>query len=198
MTWIILASVGSGFLLGFFLNPEIIQSLNQITTIALAILLLGIGIDLGSNRELWDSLKSKGFKILLIPLATAVGTLLASSLLAPLLGLTIKEGAAVGAGFGWYSISGVILAKITGSDALGALAFLSNVFRELFAVLLMPYLAKHLGYLTPIAAGGATSMDTTLPLIANVTDAETTLYAFASGAILSSLVPILVPLIIQL
>lgn len=197
MTWLIICSVGGGFIMGFFLNHAVVQNLNQISTIALAALLLGIGIDLGGNKKLWQSLKDKGWRILLIPFATGVGTIVASTLIAPLLGLALKEGAAVGAGFGWYSLSGVLLAKMSG-DALGALAFLTNVFRELLAVLLMPALAKYLGYLTPIAAGGATAMDTTLPLISSVTDQETTLYSFASGAILSSLVPILVPLFIQL
>lgn len=197
MTWLIICSVAGGFFMGFFLNHGVVQNLNQISTIALAALLLGIGIDLGGNKKLWQSLKDKGWRILLIPFATGVGTVAASTLIAPLLGLALKEGAAVGAGFGWYSLSGVLLAKMSG-DALGALAFLTNVFRELLAVLLMPALAKHLGYLTPIAAGGATAMDTTLPLISSVTDQETTLYSFASGAILSSLVPILVPLFIQL
>lgn len=197
MTWLIILSVGVGFVAGFFLDPVLAAGLDQISTIALAALLLGIGIDLGSNQKIWEGLRTKGWRILLIPLAVALGTLLATGLVAPLIGLRLNEGTAVGAGFGWYSLSGVILAKLY-SDEIGALAFLTNVFRELMAVLLMPLLAKHIGYITTIAAGGATSMDTTLPLISSVTDQETTLYAFVSGAVLSSLVPLLVPLFIRL
>lgn len=197
MTWIIILSVATGFGMGFFLNQGMIHSLDQISTVALAILLLGIGIDLGGNRQIWEGLKEKGWRILLIPLAVAVGTIVATGVTALFIGLQFNEGTAVGAGFGWYSLSGVILAKIYNAE-ISAIAFLTNIFRELLAVLLMPFLARHLGYLTPIAAGGATSMDTTLPLISSVTDQQTTLYAFVSGAILSVLVPILVPLFIQL
>lgn len=197
MTWMILISVAAGFGMGFFLNDTLIHSLDQISTIALAVLLLGIGIDLGGNRQIWQGLKEKGWRILLIPLAIGVGTIAASGVVSLSIGLRFNEGTAVGAGFGWYSLSGVILSRVYSAE-MGAIAFLTNVFRELLAVLLMPFLARHLGYLTPIAAGGATSMDTTLPLISSVTDQQTTLYAFVSGAILSLLVPILVPLLIRL
>lgn len=197
MTWIIIGAVGAGFSLGFFLSDGMIQNLDQISTIALAILLLGIGIDLGSNRKIWNNLKQMGLKIFLIPIAVGLGSILAAGVCAIVLRVPINEGAAVGAGFGWYSLSGIILTKLHSSE-LGALAFLTNIFRELFAVLLMPFFAKHLGYLTPIAAGGATSMDTTLPLISRVTNPNTTLLAFVSGAVLSALVPILVPLLLQI
>lgn len=197
MTWLIIVSVAAGFGMGFCLNDAMIHNLDQISTIALAVLLLGIGIDLGGNRQIWQGLKEKGWRILLIPLAVGVGTIVAAGITSHFIGLQLNEGTAVGAGFGWYSLSGVILDRVYNAE-IGAIAFLTNVFRELLAVLLMPFLARYLGYLTPIAAGGATSMDTTLPLISSVTDQQTTLYAFVSGAILSALVPVLVPLLIQL
>ncbi len=196
MTWLILAAVGAGFGLGFFLSDGMIQNLDQISTIALAILLLGIGIDLGSNRKIWETLKKMGLKIFLLPLAVGGGSIIATGLCAILIGLPINEGTAVGAGFGWYSLSGILLAKLHSAE-LGATAFLTNVFRELLAVLTMPFIAKHLGYVTTIAPGGATSMDTTLPIISKLTNPNTALLAFVTGAVLSALVPILVPLLIQ-
>ncbi|HBG01783.1 MAG TPA: hypothetical protein DDW87_09455, partial [Firmicutes bacterium] len=70
---------------------------------------------------------------------------------------------------------------------LGALALLTNVFREVFAILLIPLIAKNIGKLPAVAPGGATTMDVTLPIIAQNTDAQTTLIAFYSGTVLSAL-----------
>lgn len=57
------------------------------------------------------------------------------------LGWSMAEGAAVGAGFGWYSLSGVIISEIH-SVALGTIAFLSNVIREVSAIIIIPLLAR--------------------------------------------------------
>lgn len=79
-----------------------------------------------------------------------------------LLAMPLKEAVAVGAGFGWYSLSGVLIAA-THSVELGATAFLANVARELMAFLLIPLLVSRVGKLAAIAPGGATTMDSTLP-----------------------------------
>ncbi len=79
-----------------------------------------------------------------------------------------------------------------GGDTLGAIAFLTNVFREMITVILIPILAKRLNGYTAIAPAGATSMDTTLPLIAKATNPEIAIISFINGVILSSLVPVLV------
>jgi uncharacterized membrane protein YbjE (DUF340 family) len=81
---------------------------------------------------------------------------------------------------------------------LGSLAFLSNVFRELLTIIILPFVVKYLGRITSIAPGGATTMDVTLPIIKETAGEETVIPAFVSGAILSILVPILVPFLISL
>jgi uncharacterized membrane protein YbjE (DUF340 family) len=83
-----------------------------------------------------------------------------------------------------------------GHVELGALAFLVNLLRELLAFVLIPLVASHLGNIPAIAPGGATTMDTTLPLIAEVTDSEGVVAALISGAVLSALVPVLIPLLL--
>jgi uncharacterized membrane protein YbjE (DUF340 family) len=45
---------------------------------------------------------------------------------------------------------------------------------------------------------GATAMDTSLPIISKATDGDTTIVSFLTGAILSILVPVLVPLLISI
>ena len=78
--------------------------------------------------------------------------------------ILIKEPMAVGAGYGYYSLSSIII-RNSHSDALGVVALLSNVIREIITLLLAPLMAIYFGKVAPICSGGATSMDTTLPII---------------------------------
>ena len=198
MMYIILASLVCGILSGYFILPAgIISNLDKIASFALNLLILSVGIDLGRNKEVFYSIKETGFKILLIPVSIIVGSLFGGFVAALIYRMPINLGLAISSGFGWYSLSGVILSNISGPEA-GTIAFLTNVFRELIAVLTIPFLAKNFNYLTAISPAGATSMDTTLPLISKATDSKTVLVSFINGAILSSLVPILVPLLFSI
>ena len=198
MTYMIIGSVVFGILLGLFFLPEnLIKVMDKVTTFALAALLFGVGVDLGKNKEIFQQLKSLGWQILLLPVLIAIGSIIGAVIIGFFIGLTSNEAAAVGAGFGWYSLSGVILGKLH-SVELGSLAFLSNVFRELITIISLPLIVKYLGKLTGIAPGGATTMDVTLPVIKETAGEETVIPAFFSGAVLSILVPILVPFLIGL
>lgn len=172
-----------------------IAHLDTFTTAALCLLLAGIGVELGSQFVTWSRLRSLGLRIILVPVLVAAGSLGGALAAGVLLGVPLNEAAAVGAGFGWYSLSGVLLAKIYSVET-GALAFLTNVMREVISFVLIPLLAARVGRLAAVAPGGATTMDTTLPLIARVTDADTTVIALVNGTTLSALVPVLVPLLI--
>ena len=108
----------------------------------------------------------------------------------------IKETVAAGAGFGWYSLAPTLLAPY--SLTLSAIAFLSNVLREIFSIIAIPIVSRSIGYLECVSLPGAAAMDTVLPVIVGATHERITVYAFLSGLILSLLVPILVPLIIAL
>ncbi len=196
MTAIAIASVLGGMALGYlFLDPNILDTLDTLVTVALWILLFGIGLDLGRTSGLAERLRGLGWTILAVPLAVALGSILGTALVAGWLGLTMREGAAVGAGFGWYSLSAVIISQ-NYDVALGAVAFLSNVFRELIAIVCIPLVAAKIGHLAAVAPGGATTMDVTLPLVAKSTSKDVTMAAFVSGMMLSGLVPILVPLLL--
>lgn len=193
MTLIIILSVLVGIGCGYFILPsEIVNSMDQVTSITLFIMIFLVGIDIGGNRKLIEDLKSLGLKVLLIPFGGVLGSLLGGVIVSAMLSMPLNEGLSIGSGFGWYSLSGVVLEKL-GGEILGAIAFLSNVFRELLAVILIPILAKKLNFYTAIAPAGATAMDTTLPFISKATNSEITVVAFINGVILSSLVPILVP-----
>mgnify|MGYP003757059201 FL=1 len=179
-----------GILAGF------IQYIDLISTLALNLLLFSVGIELGRNKEIWQRLANYGWRIILIPLGVALGTLLGSAFISQAIDLPVNQALAVGAGFGWYSLSGVLLNELV-SPELGTIAFLSNVFRELLAVIIIPLVALKFGSLTAVAPGGATSMDTTLPFVNKAAGADIALMAFISGATLTALVPILVPLFVN-
>ncbi len=135
------------------------------------------------------------FRVLLLPVAIAAGSLAGALLAGVLLQMPLMQAGAVGAGFGWYSFSAVLLSKLH-SPQLGALAFLANVLRELLAMVFTPYVARYVGKIAAVAPGGATTMDVTLPIVARSAGEDAAVLAFLSGAVLSLLVPLLVPLFV--
>lgn len=198
MSILIFASVIIGILIGFFLlNGSDLVWLDSLTNYSLAVLLFGVGIDIGASRELIKDLKLMGWKLILIPILIAFGSILGAVLTGGVFGFAVGESAAVGAGFGWYSLSGVLISKLHSAE-LGSLAFLTNVFRELLTVMILPLVAKYFGSLAVIAPGGATTMDVTLPLVKEVGGEAVVIPAFVSGAVLSTLVPVLVPLFLNI
>jgi uncharacterized membrane protein YbjE (DUF340 family) len=115
------------------------------------------------------------------------------------LALQMRPGAAMSlaSGFGWYSLSGVILTRLD-SPGLGAVSFLSNMLRESMALVLIPVLARTRFPLLAVGAGGATSMDVCLSITYRSLGGESIPLCMASGGILSFLVPLLVPLLYSL
>jgi len=91
---------------------------------------------------------------------------------------------------GYYTLSSIILTQMVGSE-LGTMAFLSNIIREILTIIITPFISKK-SQLSPIAAGGATSMDTTLPVIVRFTSKTVGLISIISGVIITFLVPLLV------
>lgn len=189
----IIIALLTGTISGYFLLPEnLTSSTGIIITIALNILIFSVGIDVGSNKSLIENLKKKGLKLLCIPLCIIAGSMLGGLITGMLFNTPSNISLAIASGFGWYSLSGIILTSLCNAE-VGTVAFLTNIFRELIAIVTIPFLAKYLNYYSTIAPAGATSMDTTLPLISESTNSEIALIAFANGVVLSSLVPVLVP-----
>ncbi len=197
MTMIIVGSLVVGMLCGYFLLPGGLPFLSSITDGALALLLFTVGYDLAQGGDLRQKIKDLPRIALAVPVLVILGSLLGSLVGTLFIDLPLGEGVLVGAGLGWYSLSAVIIAQ-SYDVTLGAVALLTNVFREVLAILLIPIIARKLGYLPAIAPGGATTMDVTLPIISQSTDSQTTIVAFYSGTVLTALIPFLVPLIIKL
>lgn len=197
MTLIIIITVVVGILAGYTIFPnELYPLTGNIIDVGLCLLLLFVGIDIGKQKNIIKEIKNMGLSIIVIPLMIALGSILGGAVSSFFLDMTLIETSAVGAGFGWYSISAILLSDY--SSELSAISFLSNVLRELIAILIIPFVAKYIGYMEAVAPSGATAMDTTLPIVTKFTDSKTAVLSFISGVILSMLVPILVPLIIGL
>lgn len=197
MTVIIILAVICGILVGLFLFPsELLPYTDHFISVGLCMLLLLVGIDIGKQKNVLNEIKKLGVSILIIPVMVAVGSIVGGLVAGSLLGMPLNESGALGAGFGWYSLSAIILADY--SAELSALAFLSNVFREVLAIMIIPFVAKWIGYMEAVAPPGATAMDTTLPIVTKYTDSKIAVLSFISGCVLSMLVPIVVPVIIAL
>lgn len=203
MTVIILISVVIGMLAGYFVIREVFadnmaafeSAAGLGIKLGLCLLLIFVGIDLGIEGTVVSNFKAVGLRIFAIPLAVIVGTLSASLLMSLFLDLTVKETLAIGAGFGWYTLAPGIIME-AGYMTASAVCFLHNVMRELFAILLIPFVAKKIGYVETVGLPGSAAMDVCLPIVEKATRSDIAVYSFISGAILSILVPILVPIII--
>lgn len=197
MTYFIVLAVVLGGLTGrFILPPAWYEATEPVLSIGLCLLLLFVGMDLGKQRDLFKQIKKVGWHILLVPAMIGIGSIAGTLAVGPFLNLLPHEASAVGAGFGWYSLSAILMTDY--SEELSAIAFMTNVIREVLAILLLPFLAKYIGFYEAVAPCGATSMDTTLPLITRYTDAKTAVVGFVSGVVLSFMVPFLVPLFLGL
>lgn len=133
---------------------------------------------------------------LAIAVTVAASSLLAGLVAAPLLDLRWNEGLAMAAGFGWYSLSGILIGDQLG-PVMGGVAFFNDLARELLAFLLIPLAIQRA---TPLAIGygGATAMDFTLPVIQQHGGVACVPIAIVSGFILSLLSPPLILLLLTL
>ncbi|MBN1620411.1 lysine exporter LysO family protein [candidate division WOR-3 bacterium] len=175
---------------GFFMD-------NDFSTYALYFLMFLVGVEIGADKNALNAIKKFNLKILAIPLSVVIGTLAGAAAVSPLLsGISLRESLAVGAGFGYYSLSSVFISKISG-ETLGVIALISNISREIITLLFAPLLVKYFGKLAPIASGGATAMDTTLPVITRFSGKDYAVIAVFSGLLLTLLVPFLVTIILK-
>lgn len=186
----------AGVLCGFYSLVPSTMGNSELSLYALNLLLFLVGIGIGGNSMAWEMIKKNNAMILLVPVSVICGTLLGSALLSICLReITLRESLAVVSGFGYYSLSSIIITRLKG-EALGVLALLSNILREITTLLLTPLLVKYFGRLAPIASGGATSMDTTLPVIIRFTGNEYGIISIFSGIVLTLAAPFLITFIL--
>ena len=166
---------------------------SSMITIILYLLLFLVGMQMVQHEvNLIPLLKSP--LMFLLPLSTVLGTYL-GALVFPLVSTyTLRDSLALVSGFGWYSLSGVLISSL-GDPQLGAVSFLSNLFRESLAFILIPVVSalSHASF-SAISIAGATSMDVTLPLLKKSLGDSVVPLAIAHGVIMTLLAPFLIPL----
>lgn len=163
----------------------------------LYLLMFLVGISIGLNRGLVDKMKKYHIKIFIIPFGIIIGSLLGGIVCSFISGIELNTSTAIASGLGWYSLSGVMVSEFAGAT-LGSITFLSNLMREIFSFFCIPLIAKYLNYPTCIAPAGATSEDTTLPMLIKYTNEETVVLSVINGMLCSAAVPILINLCYQI
>jgi uncharacterized membrane protein YbjE (DUF340 family) len=165
--------------------------------LVLMMLMLLVGVSLGANREVQQIFRQINLKIVLVPISCIVGTFIGVTVVSLFINdISVPDALAVGSGFGYYSLSSILITQVKG-EALGVVALLSNIIRELITLLLAPLMVTYFGKLAPITAGGATTIDTTLPIITRYSGQEFIIVALFNGIFLEVSVPVFVYFFIE-
>lgn len=203
MTIMVILAVLIGGLIAYFLSQGTISDFEKfdhimglMITIGLCILLFFVGLDMGLEGTVFTQIKTVGFRVLVIPVAVIGGSLLGAVVCGIILPLSMKEALAIGSGLGWYSLApGIIIDH--GLVVASAISFLHNIMREVLSFVLIPVVAKKIGYIETVALPGAAAMDVCLPIVERQTRSDIAIFSFVSGLVASFLVPVLVPLVLS-
>lgn len=189
---IILAFFVLGIIAGLTRLLHIDQFGFDVSFAALAALMFCVGVGVGSDFSVLKSLRSQKASLLLLPLVTITGTLAGVASVSLLLPHRhLSDVLAIGSGFGYYSLSSIFITEYRGPE-LGTIALLANIVREIVTLLGAPLLYRYFGPLAPISSGGATTMDTTLPIITSVSGKEFVVLSIYHGFVVDFSVPFLV------
>lgn len=184
----------AGCAAGVWAEPDLKGS--HVSTWVLYALMFCVGVSLGHDRTLVERVRHLDRRLALLPVATMVGTLGGAALATPLFGsgsvvTSAADSLAVGAGFGYYSLSSIFIADLRGAE-LATVALLCNILRELFTLLAAPLVARWFGPLAAVSIGGATTFDTTLPIITRAAGRPYAVVSIFHGCVMDFSVPFLV------
>ena len=190
---IILSFFAAGLLLGVYRVLPASWLDYDYSFYVLAALMFSVGFSLGHQPDTIQQFRRIHSRVLFLPLTTVVGTFLGVLILSFFSERSVFDFLAIGSGFGYYSLSSILITEYKGIE-LGTIALLANIFREIITLLFAPVMVKYFGKLAPIAAGGATTMDTTLPIIIRTSGKEFSVVSIYHGFVMDLSVPFLVTL----
>ena len=177
-----------GLALGKAIPPAVLL-LEASGTYALMLLVFLVGLQLRSSgitlRQVLINKRGVQTSVLVVFSALMAGLLFAA--LIPQ--VSWSQGLALASGFGWYSLSGIVMTEAYG-PLWCSVALLNDLVREFFALAFIPLLMRN----HPSAAvgvGGATSLDFTLPIIQSSGGLEVVPLAISFGFIINIIAPIL-------
>ena len=198
---------GSLVIVGFFVAGIIVGVLHlipqfewfsNVSYITLCALIFLVGFMIGNDVEIFQKFRSLNRLYMLLPLMTIVGTLAGCAITTTLLPhRSLSDCLAVGSGMGYYSLSSVLITQSRGAE-LGTIALLANIVREVITLLGAPLMVRWFGKLAPISVGGATTMDTTLPILTNACGKDFVIVSIFHGFIVDFSVPFLVTFFCEL
>ncbi len=195
---VIVGTFVAGILLGVFTPAARWFASWPLAMWALYLLVLAVGITIGSDTATLRSVIHQPKRSLLVPLVTILGSwvgVTAMWALLQLIGLRPmlwSDAMAVGSGQGYYSLSGVLLAELRGPE-VGTIGLLANITREMLTVVGAAWMVKHFSPLGPICSGGATTVDVSLPGIMRYCGPQYLALAVLQGVIADLSVPFMVP-----
>ncbi|MDF7667559.1 lysine exporter LysO family protein [Orbaceae bacterium ESL0727] len=180
----------AGFMVGLLPLP-IWQHTDIIAKSILIVMMVLIGIQLrSSGMTIRQILLNKiGMATTLIVILSAF---MGGAIAAWILGIPTKIGLAISSGFGWYSLSGILMTEAHG-PVIGSITFLNDILRELCAIIFIPTLIKR-HKLTTLGLCGATAMDFTLPMLQKGAGVAIVPPAIVQGFLLTLFMPILMTL----
>lgn len=202
MTMIIMFFVIIGLLSGYFIIRKTVEDLTEFNrisgiamTVGLCFMLCVIGFGMGLTGKVVQQFKNMGYRVLVFPVAILIGTTAVAALCSIFMPLSLKETLAISYGFGWYTFAPIAITN-KGYAIAGAISFMHNVFRELGGIVLIPLLAKKVGFIEVTGLPGVAAMDICMPIVEKTTRQDIIAYSFMIGMFESLMVPILVPLVI--
>lgn len=167
---------------------------SKLSFYALCALMFSVGVSVGNDPQTLRNFRSLNPRLIFLPVMTILGTLAGCAVVSLFLShRSVTDSMAVGAGFGYYSLSSIFITEYKGPE-LGTIALLSNITREIITLLFAPLLVRWFGNLAPISAGGATTMDTTLPIITRYSGQSFVVVSIFHGFVVDFSVPFLVTL----
>lgn len=186
---IILAIFTLGIILGRFAEmPEWLVK-SDTALFALWFFMGLIGISIGADSKLGAILKTVRPRVLLLPFCTTIGTFAGAAAASFLVEPSLSACLAIGAGFGYYSLSSIFITQYLGAD-MGTIALGANIIREVLTLILAPAIVFLFGPGSLISCGGCTTMDTTLPVITQYAGRQWVFTAIIHAVVLDFSVPL--------
>lgn len=201
----ILSAFAIGLLLSVFKVVPDSLDVGLYSKYILFLLMFLVGMNLGLDTKLLKTIRSQPLKLLLLPLATVLGTFAGAFAAVAILGcirngapsVSLLDSLAVSSGFGYYSLSSIFLNEARGAE-MGTIALAANIIRELMTIAFAPLMVKYFGKLAPVSSGGATSMDTTLPVIQKYSGNEYVPVSIFHGVVMDFSVPLFLTFFLSL
>lgn len=110
---------------------------HEASNLAVYAMLAAVGMSLGFDSRAWRILRDLKGWVVLVPLMIIVGTFLGGVAAWTMLDMSFRDVMAVAAGFGYYSLSSMLINQLA-DVSLGSMALISNMVRELVTLLFAP------------------------------------------------------------